>query len=121
MLSDLYELTQLKRGHQELTAKVNERAASNANEERELRDKIAQVKRQVKKEQQKRNKIQLPLEHAFWLTYFKELAILHTLLGDMHEEQLRRTMVEMGSKHAPIPVGARSLEFPRPRSPTDHW
>ena len=76
-------MTQLKREHKELTDKVNAKAAANSNaqEERELRDKIADVKREVKKvQQQKGNKVSLPLEHAFWLTYSNELAILNNYL-----------------------------------------
>ena len=76
-------MTQLKREHKELTDKVKAKAVANSNaqEERELRDKIADVKREVKKvQQQKGNKVSLPLEHAFWLTYSNELAILNNYL-----------------------------------------
>ena len=80
--SDRYLVTQLKREHKELTDKVNAKAGANSNaqEERELRDKIADVKREVKKVQQKGNKVSLPLENAFWLTYSNELAILNNYL-----------------------------------------
>jgi len=83
---DRFDVAQLNREYEELTAKVNAKTQSSSSsfEERELRDKIRQVKRQVSEVKQKRQTPSLPLEHAFWITYSKELSILNNYLIETH-------------------------------------